>query len=93
MNRILVWCVPLIVLILQTNSNTALAMTYPQKQQVLELIDQKMRIDGIRGMSFAAVQNGEISWSGALGLADLESVTVASPESVYRFTISPLGSF
>ena len=84
MNRLLVWCVPLIVLIFQTNSNNALAVTYPQKQQVLELIDQKMRIDGIPGVSFAAVQNGEISWSGALGLSDIESVTVASPESVYR---------
>lgn len=75
---------PLLAVCLLASSTVSGAVSYPQKKTVLALIDQKMRIDGIPGVSFAVVQDGRISWSGALGLANIENAITANPDTVYR---------
>lgn len=75
---------PLVALCLFGLSTGSWAVTYPQKKAVLALIDQKMRIEGIPGVSFAVVRDGQISWAGALGLANIEGAIAANPDSVYR---------
>ena len=60
------------------------AVSYSTQQKVTALIDQKMRIDGIPGVSFAVVQQGQIEWSGALGLANVEHALHAHAGTVYR---------
>ncbi len=75
---------PLLGVILCLFSTIAQAVTYSTKQDVVALLDQKMRVDGIPGMSFAVVQQGQIEWTGALGLANVEHVTKAHEDTVYR---------
>ena len=70
--------------ILCLSSTIAHAVTYSTKQDVVALIDQKMRVDGIPGMSFAVVQQGQIEWTGALGLANVEHIIKAHEDTVYR---------
>jgi len=75
---------PMIGVILCLFSTIANAVTFSAKQDVVALIDQKMRVDGIPGMSFAVVQHGQIEWTGALGLANVEHVIKAHEDTVYR---------
>ena len=60
------------------------AVPYSTKQDVIALIDKKMRIDGIPGVSFAIVHRGHIEWAGALGLAEVEHAIKAHANTVYR---------
>lgn len=60
------------------------AAMYSTKQDIVSLIDQKMRIDGIPGVSFALVQQGQLDWTGGLGLANVEQVIEAQADTVYR---------
>jgi len=75
---------PLIGVFLCLFSAITQAVSYSTKQDVVALIDQKMRVDGIPGISFAVVQQGQIEWTGALGLADVEHTIKAHPDTVYR---------
>ena len=78
------YILPLVGVILFLFSAVAQAVTYSTKQEVTALIDQKMRIDGIPGVSFAVVEQGELEWAGGLGLANVEHATKAQASTVYR---------
>lgn len=74
-------CVAAILVLLSASTH---AVTFSTKQDIRMLIDQKMRIDGIPGVSFAVVQHGQLAWADAIGLANVEHATEAHAGTVYR---------
>lgn len=60
------------------------AIGFSDRQYIESLLDQKMRLDGIPGLSFSIVEDGELSWELALGMANIEHATKATNATVYR---------
>ena len=75
---------PLVAVTIFLFSSIAQAIPFSKKQEILSLIDQKMRVDGIPGASFAVVRQGQLEWAAGLGLGNVEHALPASADTVYR---------
>ena len=60
------------------------AVDYNEKNSIKRILDQKMRLDGIPGLSFAVVENGELTMELSLGMSNIEHATDTSSETVFR---------
>src|SRR5205823_7187230 len=52
--------------------------------QLERLIDRKMRVQGLRVLSIALVDDQEVVWSRGFGIVDTAANRLAGPETVYR---------
>lgn len=77
--------IPLVLVIFSLSlCGNGISGEYTQKREILNILDNKMRLEGIPGASIAIVRNGTLWWSDALGMADLENNVRATPGTVYR---------
>jgi len=60
------------------------ASDWTKQRDIEKILDRKMRLDGIPGLSIAIVKNGQLWWSTGFGLADVGQGTQATSNTLYR---------
>ncbi|MBW3671911.1 MAG: beta-lactamase family protein [Acidobacteria bacterium] len=87
------WAVPSLIVPVATESGVGPESASTKKNILLagdtletveELLTEKMAAAQIPGLSAAIVVDGQLAWSGAYGVADLENDVLATPTTVYR---------
>ncbi|HEX9162464.1 MAG TPA: serine hydrolase domain-containing protein [Thermoanaerobaculia bacterium] len=76
--------IPAIVVAFACSHATAAELPKPVIDGVEHFVAAFMNTNHVPGLSIAVVADGQLSWSGAYGLADVENGVRATPDTLYR---------